>query len=125
MPRHPLLLALATLAASAALAQTPPAFSSLTPATGSAAYGTVQTFTFAFIGEPNIDSLQIGLGGVVNVNTCMMTVQRSAGTVNLWSDDGATFTTGPLGLDGVLQNSRCSVNLGASFGSGSGAVYTL
>jgi hypothetical protein len=101
--------------ASIASAQTPPSFAALTPASGSAQYGTAQSFAFTFsdaAGTSDIIQAQIGFGSTSTTAGCMVNAAPN-GTVNLWNDAGSAFSSGTVGT-GVLSNSQCSVNLAAS-----------
>lgn len=100
---------------------------SVTPASGS---GASQNFAFVFsdaAGASDIASEQIIFGTATGQqNTCYLSFTRATGQV--WLDsDGDTGWGSPLilGNSGTLQNSQCSVDVGASSGSASGNNYSL
>jgi len=105
----------------------PPSAVSVSPDSGD---GSAQTFTFTF-GDPNgasdITSAQFVINSsLVESNGCYLYFY--AGGVNriyLANDTGALSAPMNLGNSGTLQNSHCSVNVGASSVSSTGSTLTV
>ena len=105
----------------------PPAFVSVTPASGS---GTTQAFAFVF-SDPNgyqaISSAQILINSLMTVSGgCYLFYYQPANSLYLTNDAGTAWQAPvTLGQNGTLQNSQCSVNASGSYSSGSGNNLTL
>jgi hypothetical protein len=105
----------------------PPAVVSVSPNSG---IGASQTFTFVF-SDPNGATDLLAVGALINgtlssINSCDLSY--APGTNLLWMtvDNASRWQTPlPLAAPGTLQNSQCSVNLGASSATLSGTQLTL
>src|ERR1035438_10086984 len=104
----------------------PPAPVSVTPNTGSGSSG---TFAFAFTdpnGATDISSTQMDVGATLSsTGACYFYYARGANGIYLATDAGAWQGPLTIGSAGTLQNSQCSVNVGASSVSASGNTLTL
>ena len=106
----------------------PPAADSVSPSSGS---GTSQIFSYVF-SDPNgyldIASPQIVVNAapLSGTNSCFLRYLPAANGLYLRNDAGSGWL-GPqsVGAAGILQNSKCSVNLGISSALGSGTSLTL
>ncbi|MGB6943685.1 MAG: SBBP repeat-containing protein [Bryobacteraceae bacterium] len=100
---------------------------SVTPSSGS---GASQTFAFMFsdpAGAADINSAQIIINSsTATTNGCFFYLYASGSNVlYLANNAGALQSSLPVGAAGTLQNSQCSVNVGASSVSSSGTTFTL
>jgi hypothetical protein len=105
----------------------PPVAISVTPSSGS---GGNQTFAFAFSdakGQAAISTASIIINGSLSgLNGCYLYYSRPANALYLANDGGTSWIASKtVGVAGTLQNSQCSVNLGASSVAGSGNNLTL
>jgi uncharacterized membrane protein len=104
----------------------PPVNVSVSPASGS---GTTQTFSFAY-SDPSGNS-DIGYvsflfqTGIVGPNACYAVYVPSSNTISLYNDAASGYQSATLGVASMLSNSQCTVNVGASSVSVSGANLTL
>jgi hypothetical protein len=104
-----------------------PSVVSVTPSSGS---GSSQTFSFVFsdpVGYQDLAWQQIIINSVLSpTGGCYIFYSPSNNLVYFGNDTGA-LALGPqvLGTAGTLQNSHCSLNVGASSVSGSGNNLTL
>ena len=105
----------------------PPPTESVSPLSGS---GVSQTFTFVFTdvnGASDLASTQVLFNaGLSAVSACYVYTHTGSGAVYL-ANDADNGWSGPLtlGVAGTLQNSQCSINMGASSGVMSGNTYTM
>jgi len=105
----------------------PPQAVSVSPATGS---GISQTFSFVFSdanGASDLTSTQVIFNASLSgVSSCYLYTVPASGAVYLANNADSGFS-GPLtlGSGGTLQNSQCSINMGASSGVMSGNTYTM
>ena len=103
---------------------------SVTPSSGS---GTTQSFRLQYSNAAGgtgtgfatawvwfVDSFRTN-----SANSCLLYYDRPAGQLKLLNDAGGMWNAGSLGSGGSLQNSQCSVALGGSSVSLSGATLTL
>jgi len=104
-----------------------PAPVSVTPSSGT---GLSQTFSFVF-SDPNGASdlkqvnVDIDMTGA-NANSCLVSYMPGNKVLYLLNDAGNAYLPGiAIGTGGTLQNSQCSVNVGASSASTSGNNLTL
>jgi len=94
-----------------------PSTVSVVPASGS---GSSQTFTFTVMdpdGAANVSSMMVLINGTTSTaNACVLSYDRSKGTVALADDTGTAYpAAAPLGSANTLQNSQCAIDLsGAS-----------
>ena len=100
---------------------------SVTPSSGS---GSSQTFTFAFsdpAGATDISSAQIIIGSsTATTNSCYLDLYASGSNVLYLANNAGAFQSSlAVGATGTLQNSQCSVNVGASSVTLSGTTLTL
>ncbi len=100
---------------------------SVTPNSGS---GTSQTFAFAFsdpAGAADINSAQIVIdSSLATTNSCFFYLYASGSNIlYLANNAGALQASLPVGATGTLQNSQCSVNVGASSVTSSGTTFTI
>jgi hypothetical protein len=104
----------------------PPAPVSVTPNSGS---GASQTFAFAFSdghGAADISSAQIDIAGALSVSgACYLYYPHGLNEIYLASDAGVWQGPLPLGSAGMLENSQCTVDVGASSASMAGNTLTL
>ena len=109
----------------AALIATPPAAVSVTPSSGS---GLTQTFSFQFSdvnGYSTITETQTIINGSLTYAGCVTWFNRATNAVALLNDAGTSWGTSVvIGTNTTLQNSQCSLNVGASSVSGSGNTLT-
>jgi hypothetical protein len=107
-------------------APSPPSTVSVTPNSGS---GSPQTFVFTFSdpnGATDIVSTQIDFNAsLASAGTCYFYYARSSNEIQLASDTGSWPGGLSVGSTGTLQNSQCSLNVGASSVSASGTTLTL
>jgi hypothetical protein len=99
----------------------------VSPLSGS---GLSQTFSFVFSdvnGASDLASTQVLFNASFSaVSGCYVYVIPSNGAVYLGNDADSGFLTPlTLGVAGTLQNSQCSINMGASSGVTSGNTYTM
>jgi hypothetical protein len=105
----------------------PPQTLSVNPSSGS---GSSQTFSVVFSdvnGPTDLASAQVIINNALSgVNACYVWVEPNHGWVWLANDSYSSWP-GPLtlGTPGTLQNSQCTVNVGASSGVLAGNTYTL
>jgi hypothetical protein len=103
-----------------------PAAVSVTPSSGS---GASQTFTFTYSdpnGAADITSAQIDISATLSVSgACYLYYPRGLNEMYLASDTGVWQGPLPIGSTGTLQNSQCTLNVGASSASMSGNTLTL
>ena len=104
-----------------------PAPVSVTPSSGS---GSSQTFAFMFsdpAGAADINSAQIIINSsLATTNGCYFYLYASGSNVLYLANDAGAFQSSlPVGATGTLQNSQCSVNVGASSVMSSGTTFTL
>ncbi|MBI3473796.1 MAG: hypothetical protein HY013_20770 [Candidatus Solibacter usitatus] len=110
-----------------ASAATPPAPVSVTPSSGS---GVTQTFTFLYSdanGYSDIRWVEMALGAALtSTGSCYLHYDRTFNLIYLANDSGSDWVGAvALGSGGVVQNSQCAVDAGASSGSGSGLQFTV
>jgi hypothetical protein len=103
-----------------------PSSVSVTPSSGSASS---QTFMFAYTdpaGATDIVSTQMDISAtLVSNGACFVYYARSANSIYMANDNGVFQGPIPLGVGGVLQNSQCAVDAGASSASASGNNLTV
>ena len=102
---------------------------SITPASGS---GAVQTFAARFsdtAGATDLAEAYVWFNATTSItaaNSCLTYYNRPAGTVSLLNNAGTAWITASVGSAGTLQNSQCTIALGASTTvTASGNVLTL
>jgi hypothetical protein len=104
----------------------PPTNVSVSPASGS---GTTQMFSFVYSdpsGYADINWVNMLFQTQINgQNACWAQYTLASNTIGLVSDSGAGSTSAPLGTLGVLSNSQCTLDTGASSGSVSGNNLTI
>jgi len=105
----------------------PPGVSALdvSPASGS---GSSKTFTLRFSdsrGASSLISEWVWFAGGTGTSMCMAYHERATNLVYLVNDAGTAWSSQALGSGGVLKNSSCTINLGASSVSASGSIMTL
>ena len=112
--------------ASGVQSASPPTPVSVTPNTGS---GLSQTFAFVFTdgnGAADITTAQIDISATLAVSgACYLYYPRGLNELYLASDTGVWQGPLPIGSAGTLQNSQCTLNVGASSASMSGNTLTL
>jgi glucose/arabinose dehydrogenase len=90
---------------------------SVTPASGS---GTSQLFAARYsdtAGATDIATAVVLFNGTSSTsaaNGCVMYLNRPGNTLSLLNDAATTWTTAAIGSAGTLQNSQCTITLGAS-----------
>ncbi len=98
----------------------------LSPNEGS---GSTQTFSFTFAdfnGAADIVSAQIDINPALAFSgACYIRYIPATNGINLANDSGTWQNPIPIGNAGILQNSQCSLDAGASSASASGTVLTL
>ncbi len=101
---------------------------SVTPSSGSVAS---QTFALRYSDAAGAASLQTVWayfsGGLVNPasNSCLLYYNAAANLINLAQDSGTAWLTANPGSATTLQNSQCSLNIGASSVTLNGNTLTL
>jgi hypothetical protein len=106
----------------------PPTADAVSPATGS---GSSQTFQLQYsdqFGGTRLTSAWAWFNATFAAsatNSCLAYYDRSAGRLNLLSDNGSAWLQGTLGTSGTLQNSQCAIALGSSAAAVSGNTLTL
>jgi hypothetical protein len=103
-----------------------PQATSAAPTSGS---GMSQTFTFVYNdvnGASDLSSAQVIINATNSTTgSCYVWVTPGLNTIWLASDTGAWSIAQTLGVAGTLQNSQCSINIGASSGTTSGNTFTM
>ncbi|HEY4365217.1 MAG TPA: SBBP repeat-containing protein [Bryobacteraceae bacterium] len=106
----------------------PPTVVSATPSSG---VGTFPTYTL-LVSDPtssaNLSSVAMLVtnGTTTNIaGACYVVYNRTIATVSLYSDDGVSFTSKPLGSSANLQNSQCAVGYTAGAISGNSVQFTI
>jgi hypothetical protein len=106
----------------------PPTAVSATPSSG---VGVFPTYNF-LVSDPtsaaNLSGVAVLItsGATNNVaGACYVVYNRTIATVSLYSDDGVSFTSKPLGSSANLQNSQCAVGYTAGTVSGNSVQLTL
>jgi hypothetical protein len=104
----------------------PPAPVSVTPSSGS---GTGQTFSFVFSdpnGAADITSTQMDINATLSAsNACYVFYSRGSNTLQLAGDAGGFGSPITVGTAVTLQNSQCSIDVGASSVTMSGNTLTV
>ena len=106
----------------------PVAVLSVTPKTGS---GATQTFSLAYAdvaGAADLASVWVWFTsafGSSGANSCMAYYDRAANQVKLLDDAGNTWLSATRGVPGTLENSQCSIDVGAATVAQGGANLTL
>jgi len=105
----------------------PPVPVSVTPNSGS---GSTQTFSAQYVdGLGAADLTQVFLRFSVDLgsqaNLCLVRYNQTTGSISLRDDAGMWLPSMPLPGAGVLQNSQCAVDVGASSVSMAGNTLTL
>jgi hypothetical protein len=99
---------------------------SVSPASGS---GASHTFTFVYTdskGASDLASAQALIGSSISgVSSCYVWVTPGTGAIWLAGDAETWPAAMTLGTAGMLQNSQCILNVGASSGALPGNTYTL
>jgi hypothetical protein len=104
----------------------PPSAVAVTPGSGN---GSAQTFAFVF-SDPNaatnIVSTQIDINAALaSAGTCYFYYSTGTNKIYLANDAGSWLPGITLGSSATLENSQCSLNVGQSSASASGATLTL
>ena len=105
----------------------PPTADSVTPSSGS---GTAAMFSYQASdpnGSQDLSSIQVIVNeAVTGVNSCYLAYQAASNLLYLRNDAGSGWL-GPqaLGLPGLLQNAKCSVDVGNSSVTSGGLTLTL
>src|SRR5262249_8959929 len=106
--------------------QQPPTVLSVTPNSGN---GTSQSFDFEYSdssGYTTLDTVYAYVGNGGLANSCYVYYTVSNNTLLLLNDAGTSAAGAARpGTTTILQNSQCSVNVGASTASGVGTNLTL
>ncbi len=105
-----------------------PTSDSVAPATGS---GNSQSFALQYSdtgGAADLAQAWVWINATFASsagNSCLAYYTRAANTLNLLNDGGTGYTSAAVGATGTLQNSQCSIDLGASTAATSGNSLTL
>ncbi|MEK7404286.1 MAG: hypothetical protein AAB225_04190, partial [Acidobacteriota bacterium] len=104
----------------------PPSVVSVAPSSGG---GVSQTFSFVYSDADGYADLS---GAVILVNSylgannaCYLGYSRTSNIIGLANDAVTAWDVRTFGSAGVVENSQCALNLGASSASGSGNLLTL
>ena len=122
-----LLIGIVLLINAECLAVTAPSAVSVTPNSGS---GVSQTFSFLYSDAEGYNDLSV-VQTVINssldyAGSCSTYYFPGANTLELVQDSGSGYVgSGVLGTAGTLENSQCSINLGASTATGTGTNLTV
>ncbi len=106
----------------------PPTADSASPNSGA---GSPQTFTFAYSGPVTSADLDVVYGlfnsSLSFVNGCGIAYSRSGNLLYMFNDAGSAVLPGaqPPGTTATLSNSQCTLNIGASSTTYSGATLRL
>lgn len=99
---------------------------SVTPASGA---GASQNFTFTFAdpaGAADIAIEQVAFGSSTGTTgACSLSLARATGQISLYDDGGTAGAPMIIGAAGMLQNSQCAVNVGASSATSSGTNHNV
>jgi hypothetical protein len=111
----------------------PPAASSVSAVSVSPSSGNGASRTFALqyadtAGAGSLSTAWVWFNATfasTSAGSCLVYVERSAGTVKLINDSGTSWVTGTAGGSGTLQNSQCSIALSGTSVAASGNTLTL
>ena len=102
-----------------------PVVKQVTPSSGSGSFPSFSLQVSDSVSGDSISSVQFVLSAIGLTNSCYVVLDRTAGTVGLYSDDLGTLYTKPIGSSATLANTQCAVGYSAVSVSGTTLTFDV